>query len=357
MTSVADEIYAALAAQQPEPSFFTNFGNAVGGMELPVAKSNAAALLGPLAVGLTSGLAQGYGKQQDKQRLFDYYQTNPLIKALSGGLPSPVGPVASGEEYASLLAGKAPSDWTPQVAQSDFLLSLLDRENKAREQAKAEEAQALADKQDFEIKKAIASKFGKLYEPALGVALDIPGIDAGGGKSDFKLGAEEQKDLGKSYGVIQEATTVADMLDQSKNGWLDYRLLRNFGAADKDGLGVAIANLADRLTRARTGAALNKNEQKLYEAMVGGDLTVDPKQAANLLRKLADSEQRNLTSRIDFAETLGEGGPEAIRTRLADLAASRGKSALAAQKPDPAAFSSFEEYKAAKDAWRAAGGS
>lgn len=114
------------------------------------------------------------------------------------------------------------------------------------------------------------------------------------------LGVEESKQLALSGAFAQSAVRVADVLDKSGLNWAKLRLAKNFSAFDKTGVGLAMADLADRLTRARTGAALNANEQKLYDFLVGGDLTTTPEQASKLMRILAAQESEAIIDRATF---------------------------------------------------------
>jgi hypothetical protein len=329
--AASDEILAAL---QAEPSFFTNFGNALSGAELPYARTNAQALLGPLALGLTAGLAQGYGKKLDKQANFDLFRQNDLLSALAGAAAplNTIGPVADGGEYSNLLkqapfaayqSSEPPPNWTVRQGQMDLLKALGAQQ--AQEAAAAQQSE-----RDFELTKVLAPKGfivqgGEIQvEPTVMAVLESV---AARKKNEFELSQSAKEELGKSFATIQEADTVAKMLENSNQGWGEYQLMKMFGAADKKGVGVAMKNLVDRLARARTGAQLNKEEEKLYDELVGGDISVDPKHAAKLLRKLAEAEGRYINSRID-AERLISEGPESVRAKIAEMDAARGRPAM-----------------------------
>jgi hypothetical protein len=307
-TSLKDNPYLAIAASLAQSNQNT-----------PPARNDLEAFLMPIVQGGMMGSVGGLSSEKEEENLFDYYKNNPLVRAMSAN--TNIGPVIDAEEYsknlqgqglAAYLSAEKPEGWTSQQGESDLLGALIGYQQQEEQRKAEQEIQAAVDK-----RAALLPVFQA--EQQIRGAINPSGTNV---KVDTGFSAAAADELRKSYAVVQEADTVADMLDKSDLGWGDYQLMRRVGAADKDGLGVAIKNLADRLTRARTGAALNKNEEALYSKMVGGDITVEPKQAAKLLRKLAASESRYLQSSMDFADIYKEGVP-ALRSQLMEQDAKR----------------------------------
>lgn len=297
-------------------------------------RNNLESFLVPLIQNSTLGIMQGLAANKEKENLFDYYKNNPLIQALASNAPKAeaIGPVADGDAYAQLLAAApltayqqetAPPSWTPEKGKGDLFQALIGY------QAQQEQQKALN-----EVAQAVAKRQAML--PVFEQEQKIRGaINPSGTKVtiDSGLGQAAQDELRKSYSVIQEADALAGLLDSSKAGWLDYQIMKKFGAADKDGIALQVKNLADRLSRARTGAALNASEERLYTRLVGGDISVDPKQAAQLLRKLSEAESRIMNASLDFAEQLKSGGTPAIKANLAEQSAKRAAALQSANVP------------------------
>lgn len=121
--------------------------------------------------------------------------------------------------------------------------------------------------------------------------------------------------LAKSKSVIDEALNIAKDLDGVKS-WTDLQSIKRFSGLDRQGVGLELKNLADRFARARTGAAMNASEVKLYNDLVGGDITAGPGQVANLLKKLADAESRTAVSELGFVDTLNKSGISGLSESL-----------------------------------------
>lgn len=282
-------------------------GASIAKAPLPVANTNTQALLLPLMQGLARGGLMGYGQYNAGQTQYQNESANPLVQSLMAS--KNIGPVISGTEYGNNLlhsyghtnnAGDitAPIGWTPKIGQQDMLLAAVDFQAKQEAAVKAQES---ANK----IKEIIYGEVAK--ENPTGM-LNAIGPD---GKVDVTkislTGADELKNvpealktkLGESAAVIKEARDIADAI-KSGISWEELQGSKAFSGLDKTGIGLTLSNLADKLARARTGAAMNKEETTLYNKLVGGDLTATPKQVSNLLNKLANAESRMGQSTIDF---------------------------------------------------------
>lgn len=107
--------------------------------------------------------------------------------------------------------------------------------------------------------------------------------------------------------AISEARDLATTLTNSKTTWAGLRAAKNFSGLDQEGIGLRFKDLADVLGRARSGAALNANEEKLYRDLVGGDYTASPAQVTNLLNKLSDTLERMGTKEFDAIKKMNKG--------------------------------------------------
>ena len=120
------------------------------------------------------------------------------------------------------------------------------------------------------------------------------------------MGIEATDKFTKANALTPELLAMADKLDSGKQGWLGYQAMQMFSGLDKEGTAVEMKNLVDYLTRARTGAALNENEEKTYDKMIAGDATASPRTAAIVLRKLAASNARLLLGELNTREALAK---------------------------------------------------
>ena len=118
-------------------------------------------------------------------------------------------------------------------------------------------------------------------------------------KKDFSFGglpAAMQDSIRKSKFVVDEARSIASDIEKSGNSWASYQAAKGLSAADTQGLGLRLTYLADSLARAKSGAALNKQEEETYGKMAKGDISAEPAQVAHLLRVLAESEAKQVLS-------------------------------------------------------------
>lgn len=136
-------------------------------------------------------------------------------------------------------------------------------------------------------------------------------------KSGLEVPYSILTEMTKSKGVIDEAGFIAKELEGGTT-WLELQAAKKFSGADQEGIALIIKNAADRLGRARTGAAMNPREEKLYESLLGGDISAGPKQIAMLLRKLVAAENRINNSQIDLLEAAQTKGYEGLREMFKD---------------------------------------
>lgn len=309
------------------------------------ARNDAEAFVLPLLQGILSGSMTGMGRQNARQDMY-----SDIRSMLAGD--TNIGPVASGSEYAKDLLGSAlageyasptmPEGWTGKQGRDDLLQALIgqaqlqeqeDKKEQMRAQLAAQmEAHAAQKEQDIANKLAAEG----LRRTATGYELDLSFAEAEAekarriatGKAEgeregkggiVELPAPTVAEAGKTRALIDESRTIADELAKV-DSWADLRKSRTFSGMDTEGIGAHMANLADRLGRARTGAAMNQFEADLYNRLTGGSLDVEPKQAANLLRKLASAESRILSSTLKMEGELKTKPLKEITDELDGLA-------------------------------------
>ena len=139
-------------------------------------------------------------------------------------------------------------------------------------------------------------------------------------KRDQELAIEKEKrnnafkfaeKFSEQKSFIEESASIANELNQI-DSWTDFRKMRSFSSADKNGLALRLKNLADKLARARSGAALNDAEKKHYDQLISGDLTASPQDASRLLRKLATTEAKYVQDQIKLGQTVQDGGMDSL---------------------------------------------
>lgn len=303
-------------AQDP----FFGAGRSVASWDLPRPTSNAEAIFGPALQGGLAGLLTGYGMKSANQSAYKDYSS--ILRPLQGQSDF-VGPPTEEQALHGYLSETAPEGWTPKIGKSDLVLASLMQEAQREQEAKKLERQ-------YDMEKLLAGK-GVAISPDGTELTPIPGLaeaeaQASALKKSSEIKAEReakgaiadlppvvQTELGKSKAVVDEARSIASALEESGKSWTDLQTQKAFSGADKDGIALALKNLADKLARARTGAAMSKEEVKLYSDLVGGDLSASPKQVASLLKKLAEAESRTAKSQIDFHTTAQSGNPDALK--------------------------------------------
>lgn len=125
---------------------------------------------------------------------------------------------------------------------------------------------------------------------------------------DNGLGTEALTSMGNSKAVIDEALSLSKEIADADPSYYDIKGALNFTALDDLGYGQRITNLVDMLGKSRSGASLNKQEEKLYSNILRGDFTAGAKDISRLLEKLAQAEARRTKSRVEFTQKLKSGG-------------------------------------------------
>lgn len=257
--------------------------------QMPAPETSAQAFLFPFLQGAVGGGLIGYGKDSANESAYSDYRKSPFLQGSD---------LYSSEEM--------PKDWSIKQGQRNSIETYL-----ADQQKNEKELQDL--KAESQMAQILA-KEGVIKGPDGGV-VPIPGLSDIKAENARKVAAAKEKmkgplsgipaatqaQLAKSKSVVDEARVVADDLAQI-TGWTELQSTKMFSGADQEGVGIALANLADKLARARTGAAMNKEETKLYSKIIGGDLSAGPQQVAKLLKKLADAESRMSKSEMGFFE-------------------------------------------------------
>ena len=223
--------------------------------------------LQPLAIALASGKAEA---EADKQAKLGLLREELKIKR-EGELPFET--KLDQERQIAEAKAAAKAKYAPASAPKlSFEQELEQLKMKKRTEA--------------EVEAEIAAKFPKAATPK-------------------ELGAEMAGKLMSSKAVIDEANVVASEIEKLSS-WGDYQTSKYFSGMDQKGVALTLANLADAFARARTGAAMNQSETDLYNKLVGGDLSADPKQSAMLLRKLAKAETRMSRSKVEAFQKLSD---------------------------------------------------
>lgn len=265
-------------------------GNTILRTQLPVAQTNSQALLMPFIQGLVGGGLTGYGQRQATEQAYQDYSKNPLLGALG------------------TYGAEMPSGWSPDVGRKDLLLETLRQQDEQEIKARQNEIAlkyALENSPENILAKAKAEAQGKA-EGEMTIKGKEPEI------SIKDLPAEAQNKIYASKAVIDEAREISTELKKIGPSWTELQGSKYFSGLDKKGVGLALSNLADRLARARSGAALNDAEVELYNKLVKGDVTASPSQVANLLEKLANSEIRFNKSVLSTVRASKSGNIEDI---------------------------------------------
>lgn len=298
MGGVGDE--NTYIAQNP----WAQAGRGIAGIQTAAPRNNTEAFLMPFLQSSLAGALSGYGKNQAQQA--QYGDLRNLVQ-------SPLLADALAEDpnlTAMFTAEDRPADFSAKAAKNELLLAALKQEGIDQFERKKQEKQA---ELEFDIKKAqnqelmdAEAERARLIEEAKNSVKP---------EKQFELPPAMLTETSKSKSLIDESLFIAKELENVKS-WADLQKSKAFSGLDTDGIALQMKNLADRYARVRTGAALNKSEEALYDQLVGGDLTADPKQASKLLKKLASAEVRIMDSTLGFAEELGTKGPAAVRQAL-----------------------------------------
>lgn len=132
------------------------------------------------------------------------------------------------------------------------------------------------------------------------------------------LGQATRDKLAESSALIEDARRISDIVDASATGdtladWIKLHGARKFSGLDEGQVQSQFKNLKDRLIRSRSGATAPPAEAAELEATLGGDFTVSPRRAAQILKKWADQEARLNRSVLDFAEKSSKNDFQGIK--------------------------------------------
>lgn len=310
----------------------------------------------PATQGLLSGFLQGAGKAQAREAQYSDIKALPGIQQLLAPSPDFIGPPDPMHAYTSETA---PEGWTPKIGKADMILAALSA------QTQQEEALRKAD-HAAKFEEMLANKYGAMLTPEGGITAipqlrQIQAENAGteeGAKTAAKLKAEgggstkindvKLNQLRESKALVDEGLVLADKLKGGEVSWTSFHGGKYLSALDKDGTVAAVKDFADKVLRSRSGATAPDKEKSELGRVISGDLSVTPKRAGELIEKFARREASYAKSEMEA----GDRGIEAMKNEFSKLA-TPGNSI---PKPSPADYSSFAEYKAAKDAWRASTG-
>lgn len=289
--------------------FYTS-GVGIAKMGMPQPRNNTEAILGPALQGLLAGTLLGYGKEGARQAGYQDYKASPFLQSPYNA--SQIGPVASGNSFANMLANSsysadnAPPGWTAKQGKRDLLLSALNF--KKAQDEEAEKAKIRAD-----LAKTLAGKGIGITES--GELAPLPGFaEASGkiaeaeekGKASGKgklegLPAEVKADVLSSQPIIRQTLDVAKSIEKSGIDFAKLRLLSNFSAFDDKGIGQRLSNLADLILRSRTGATAPDTEKDELTKLYRGDWTADPSVVVKYLRRYAKDEAARSKGMINLA--------------------------------------------------------
>lgn len=357
-------IYELLAGQfgdenryLAEDPFFMG-GRALTQMGLPRATTNAEAILGPALLGLSSGLLTGYGRRHANESAWADAQTNPILNPRS----QLIGPLEQAQQLqvdANPYAGaEMPPGWNMHKGRNDYLMALLQGES-AQEQA------VERIKQEGELTKLLAG-MGVVRTPEGGV-VPIAGLseaqgNAAGYAAEQKALAEKRIKGGGIPGVPEAQQAQAQKEIQTvaqKQQSLEFIDKKFKEAKDLTGVSSALSSVSRTFGGPPTakGAALEGIGEAIVfqiDKALGKEINSDVRTRTilSLAPKWWDSPEEIARKDKDmksFVSSLFDATPI-----LDSIPAASGGATLT--KPSPNQFSSFAEFKAAKDAWRAAGG-
>jgi hypothetical protein len=311
-------------------------------------QSSSEAVWGPALQGLIAGALQGYGKKSADDTAYQDYRSSPLLAAYSGRpVGSEFGPLTQED---SLLAAmhdytnpERPEGWNAKIGKGDLILAALN-DQVAREEA---------------IRKAtIQDKFAQEFSPAQ--------IQAEGRKA-YEI--EKQKEAAKGGQIPgvprgQEGTAIEELGNKGQLKTSLKLVDEVYEAASKvssikAGVEKAAASLplvggmvptpdVDEIDRLTETAILQ------FDKLMGRELNSDVR--ARLVQKFGIKPYDSAETRIEKRDLLKDALKSAAQgTPMLDLLGA-GTEKTPVKRPDPAQFSNFADYKAAKDAWRAANG-
>lgn len=249
----------------------------------PTAENSTQAFLFPLIQGLATGLASNLSRGYEKDRLFDYYKNNPLIKQLReskereladlGLSLDNIGPVADGGQYSKLLEAaplaaylqeSAPDNWTVEQGKADVLSGLLYRDTEDTLRKQQEELALYAKKKAIDEQAEMGLLGNALAGLTGGTAPEVGGIAAQGAAVNPLVGipknlqAEAIKEIALKANADQQMSFALNEFEKAKQvGSITAAIPGTNDAAILDGV---ITNLRTSLQSA-LGREMNAAEQ------------------------------------------------------------------------------------------------
>lgn len=134
------------------------------------------------------------------------------------------------------------------------------------------------------------------------------GLDAQGNpiRKPFSIDASTQERLQKITSFTEEVEGNIIPLLQKMPTYAGFKAAQAFSQADREGLMAQFENAKDVLVRARTGAAMNKEEGETYDKMLLGNFDADPQLIARVLGKLTASMRRMSATEVRVAEAASD---------------------------------------------------
>lgn len=160
----------------------------------------------PALQGLLTGVLGGMGRENARQAMWDDYRSSPLLQAYTSDIAKSVGPLASGDAYATALenydthnytSDAAPEGWNARTGKGDLIMAAI------AEQAVKEEEQKKADAKR-QLENTIAAQ-----ENAAENQMDIEKFRLGGANG---IPQSMRDNLFKEQGDQQKATEIETVL-------------------------------------------------------------------------------------------------------------------------------------------------
>lgn len=190
-----------------DPYFLS--GRSIAQSPLPVAHSNAEAILGPLLSGLAAGGLMGYGERHSKRTAWDQAKLNRLLQGDAA--------TASGTNY----SGDMPEKWSPNVGRADAIFKALSAQSALDA---AQKRQEIKDKVFAEAEAQRELLKGTPYESVAGLptniqkdVIDQRQVAADRSSVEAQVAAEfkKAKDTTRIFGMLPGKT--ADALAGGEN--------------------------------------------------------------------------------------------------------------------------------------------
>lgn len=320
-------------------------------------RTSSEAIWMPAAQGLLSGLLQGVGKGQARQAQYSDIKALPGIQQLLAPSPDFIGPPDPMHAYTSETA---PEGWTPKIGKADMIMAALSAQTQQEEALRKAEHAA-------KFEEMLANKYGAMITPegnisAIPQLREIQAANVGAeekAKTEAKLKAENsdtkwfdklptpsQAKLTQAVGITEELKNLAKDYKNLNQSAVEFQVKRLISGTEANRLESKMRIILPGVIRL-SGEVGNLAEQEQARALAAtlGNITSGTEGVAERLQQVAEL-QASLAKKQ--AESFKKGFTEGGDTMLNRL--------NAPPKPSPADYSSFAEYKAAKDAWRASTG-